>query len=471
LAVPLSTLAGWKLSGLLLQLLNIDLPKLEIIPMAWIVQIVVGLCVPVIAALFPVFEGARITIRQAIQSYGVSAPFGHHWLEKMLLNLQGLSLALALSGRNALRSKQRSLLTLAMMTISGLLFISVMSLKGSFQSTLMEMASTFHYDVEIDFAEPQRSGEIRQLAARIPEVTYTEMHWTGEQAIKFENTNERSVSLRALPPDSQIYTPKVVAGRWLSPGDGQTIVLNAKIAEEEGVNVGDYVSMTSDGKSTKWQVVGLVFDTSNRQRTAFVSLRTFARIKQQEGLATDLMIQTREKSDATQETVERSLVDLYEKHNLLLLYTTAFNTMMAQQLAPFDILLYLFLSMSILAALVGGLGLMGAMLLSVKERTREIGVMRAVGGDSLEISKIFVSEGLMLGFLSWLIAALLSTPVSRVFAQAIGVAMFGLPLNENISFYGIVLWLIIVLLISALASAWPALQAARVSVRESLAYE
>jgi putative ABC transport system permease protein len=262
-----------------------------------------------------------------------------------------------------------------------------------------------------------------------------------------------------------------VAGRWLSPSDGQTIVLNAKIAEEEGVNVGDYVSMTSDGKSTKWQVVGLVFDTSNRQRTAFVSLRTFARIKQQDGLATDLMIQTREQSAVTQETVEKSLVDVYEKHNLLLLYTTAFNTMMAQQLAPFDILVYLFLSMSILAALVGGLGLMGAMLLSVKERTREIGVMRAVGGDSWEISKIFVSEGLMLGFLSWLIAALLSTPVSRVFAQAIGVAMFGLPLNENISLFGVVLWLLIVLMISALASAWPALQAARVSVRESLAYE
>jgi len=472
LALPLATLAAHRLSsGLLLSFLNIDPPPLQIIPLAWGGQAIVGLFVPILAALFPVLNGARITIRQAIQNYGVSALFRHSWLEKALLNLQGVSVAWTISARNVLRSKQRSVLALAMMTIGGLLFISVMSVKGSFHSTLLEMASVFHYDVEIDFSTPQRVEGIRRMAEKIPQVGHVEMFWTGESAFSFGGTNERMLVLYALPPDSQIYIPKIVAGRWLETNDTQTIVLNSKIAEEEGIRVGDFISMTSTKKPIQWQVVGLIFDTNNRQRTAFVPLRSFARIKKQNGFATDLMIQTTDHNDETQNAVEKALVDLYEKHNLPLSGSTTFHLMLAQNLSQFDILTYLLLAMTILTALVGGLGLMGSMFLNVAERRREIGVMRAIGGDSKAIAQIFVNEGTMVGLLSWLISAALSAPASDAFARAIGIALFGLPLNPSLSWTGIWMWLLIVLGLSALASAWPAWQAARVSVRDSLVYE
>jgi len=127
--------------------------------------------------------------------------------------------------------------------------------------------------------------------------------------------------------------------------------------------------------------------------------------------------------------------------------------------------------MSVLAAVVGGLGLMGAMFINVAERMREIGVMRAIGGDSRNISQIFIGEGMALGVLSWLVAAVFSLPASWAFARAVGSALFGIPLNQSLSLEGIGIWLVMVVGLSALASAWPARQAVRSSVRDSLSYE
>ena len=73
--------------------------------------------------------------------------------------------------------------------------------------------------------------------------------------------------------------------------------------------------------------------------------------------------------------------------------------------------------------------------------------------------------------LSWLFALPLSYPATRVFSDAVGNAALGTPLDFHYSVTGVILWLAIVLVLSAFASLWPALGAARVSVREALMYE
>jgi ABC-type lipoprotein release transport system permease subunit len=60
---------------------------------------------------------------------------------------------------------------------------------------------------------------------------------------------------------------------------------------------------------------------------------------------------------------------------------------------------------------------------------------------------------------------------ARVFSDAVGNAALGTLLDFHYSATGVILWLAIVLVLSALAGLWPALGAARVSVREALAYE
>jgi len=127
--------------------------------------------------------------------------------------------------------------------------------------------------------------------------------------------------------------------------------------------------------------------------------------------------------------------------------------------------------MAVLIAIVGGLGLMGTMSINVLERTREIGVMRAVGASDIAVLKIFLVEGLFIGLLSWLIGAILSLPISRLLSDMVGVAFMEAPLSYTFSAGGALLWLGIVLILAAVASFLPAWNASRLTVREVLAYE
>ncbi len=127
--------------------------------------------------------------------------------------------------------------------------------------------------------------------------------------------------------------------------------------------------------------------------------------------------------------------------------------------------------MAILIAVVGGLGLMGTMSINVIERTREIGVMRAVGASDGSVLKVFIVEGVFIGVLSWLVGAIVALPVGKLLSDAVGAAFLEAPLNYTFSTKGTLLWLAIVVILAVLASILPAWNASRLSVREVLAYE
>jgi putative ABC transport system permease protein len=104
------------------------------------------------------------------------------------------------------------------------------------------------------------------------------------------------------------------------------------------------------------------------------------------------------------------------------------------------------------------------------ERRREIGMMRAIGASSWAIARLFIGEGLILGWLSWLIALPFTIPAGQLMVKGLGAALGG----EMVFKYtptGAILWLIIITILSTIASLLPARNALRVSVRESLAYD
>jgi putative ABC transport system permease protein len=131
----------------------------------------------------------------------------------------------------------------------------------------------------------------------------------------------------------------------------------------------------------------------------------------------------------------------------------------------------LLMIMAVLLALVGGLGLAGTMSINVLERTKEIGVMRAIGAHNAAVQGIVLIEGVAIGVMSWALAALLSLPLSAVLSHALGMALVRTPLSYTFSFGGVLAWLWLVIVIAGLASALPAWSASRLPVREALAYE
>jgi len=114
---------------------------------------------------------------------------------------------------------------------------------------------------------------------------------------------------------------------------------------------------------------------------------------------------------------------------------------------------------------------MTTMSLNVLERRREMGVMRALGATPRIVWLMIVAEGIVIGLLSWTIAALLAWPVSKAIGDLFVKALFHSGLDFTFEPLGLVIWLLVSIGLSAVASFLPAWKASRITVREALAYE
>jgi putative ABC transport system permease protein len=111
------------------------------------------------------------------------------------------------------------------------------------------------------------------------------------------------------------------------------------------------------------------------------------------------------------------------------------------------------------------------MSLNVMERTREIGILRAIGATDRTLMRMVLVEGALIGILSWLLASVVAFPISEVMSDSISLALFGNPANFGFTPTGFVVWLVIVIILSVLASILPARGATRLTIREVLSYE
>jgi putative ABC transport system permease protein len=274
-----------------------------------------------------------------------------------------------------------------------------------------------------------------------------------------------------VPPSSEIFNPNIVAGRRLRPEDQRAILLNNKIATEEGFAVGDEIELSIGERQSTWTIVGLILSVGDNQQNCFVPFDALAREMGTVDRGTIVMVLSDQHDAAQERVLMRSLREAFTARGVKPSFLLSAREVRQQNRTQFNIITYLMLAMAILAAIVGSIGMMGTMSINVIERSREIGVMRAIGATSPVIVAIVVSEGAFLGVLSWLIAAPLSYPGAQLFSNLIGRTLMNVPLNFSYAFNGLTLWLLIVSVLSTLASLWPALRAARISVREALAYE
>jgi putative ABC transport system permease protein len=117
---------------------------------------------------------------------------------------------------------------------------------------------------------------------------------------------------------------------------------------------------------------------------------------------------------------------------------------------------YVFLMvMAGIIAAVGGLGLATTMSLNVMERRREMGVLRAIGASPSVVMGIIVAEGVVIGVMSWILAALAAWPLSRVAGNFLTFLILRSRLDSVFQLQGLWIWLAFSVLLAAAASLLP----------------
>lgn len=287
-----------------------------------------------------------------------------------------------------------------------------------------------------------------------------------------EAFDDRNVTITGMPVPSEVYGPQLRAGRWLQPEDTFALVIHQKEAAEIGVGVGDWVTLDIPTKGeTEWQVVGLLNDPIDDRRI-IAPRETLLIAGRQVGRGNDLFVATANSTEQGDIQIAGKLRRNFNQRGYDLQASEADTLQLLSEdvIQQFNIIVYLLLMMALIIAVVGGIALSGVLSINVLERRTEIGILRAIGASNSAIGVLFITEGILLGWLSWLIAVPLSIPFSRGLNAAVGSSV-NAELSFSYSVTSVWIWLVIITVLGIVASWFPAKGAIRVSVRESLSYE
>lgn len=484
IALPIGMLMAYGTTRQLLSLFNIDYNSFTIAPRAAVLQVIAALIAPLLAALWPVLKGAAISVREAIATYGLGGDFGSSRLDRVVERVaeRYLSSPYAVALTNLFRRKGRLMLTQLVLVLAGTMFLMVLTLAASMTETLDNELARRDYDLRLFFFVPQRSDRLMAIAESVPGVVDTEAWYSVvgtvlQEGQRVEDTGGLGAELFGIPAGSTMYEPLITAGRWLAPDDsGNVAVISRETAEFNDLAVGDRITVDlGELGASDWLIVGTyqavspdVFTTDPiyAPETAVVNATKRA------NRATQLLVRTEDTSAAGTQAMMTALSDAYKTRNINVNPFFSRTKPQDREYAfnQFGVVNNMLFSLALIMGIVGGIGLMGSLSISVVERTREIGVLRSIGAETPTIMTMFVLEGVLQGVMSWLIAVPLSLLIARPVAALLGQTIFETNLDFAYSGTAVVIWLVAIVSISILASLIPAHAAARVSVRESLAY-
>jgi putative ABC transport system permease protein len=458
-ALPLGILGARVGARAVSGMLNFDLIDVSVPPWVLGAQAASGVGLPLLLALFPIVAATRTTIRASLDAHGVR-PVSQAvaWLPR--------------TARDLLRRPKRLALTLSLLAIAGALFTTALSVAKAWDENLAKIQQTRHYDLEI------RLHAAKPTALALEDVRgVRRAEWWGYAPAAFAqpgridtvrtypDRGHGSLTLLAPPPRTRLISFPVLAGRWLEDGDDDGVVLNhVAAAQNAGATVGARLLLSADGKTLPVRVVGVVEEVGS----AGVVYLNRAHFEAGFGPPRLARVVTHATSAGERAEIIRHVEDVLASGNAPVEAVLPFAELRTAVGDHVMILVRALVALACVLAAVGLLGLTSTMTTAVIERTREIGVMKAVGATSGRVLRLILAEGVLTAIASTVLAFLLTLPVTALVESMIGRLGFLAPLPFVVSTTAVVSWVLLVTAFSLLATWLPARRAAGISVREAV---
>ena len=381
-----------------------------------------------------------------------------------------------ISLRNTFRQKNRLILTLVTLSLGGAIFIATFNVQIALTEYIDQVAQYFLADVNLDFERPYRISKVQEDLRQITNIARVEgWSYAPTELILDNGQIGDSVQLIGPPLDTVLLNAIIEKGRWLNLEDHNAVVLNEVfLANFPDLKIGDQLNLRVAGEDTKWTIVGF-FKLVGKSAgyIAYTDYKSLAAINNSPNHTNVYRIASSEKNMSTenQKQLAANVAARMRERGYKILHVEAGKSMLEATTDGLNIITIFLLIMALLSGLVGSIGLMGTMSLNIMDRTREIGVMRAIGASDFSVFRLVVIEGGIIGFISWLLSIILAIPITKILSDAISNALFDSPGLFAFTYKGVLIWFIVVTILSITASILPAWNAVRLTIREVLAYE
>jgi len=295
----------------------------------------------------------------------------------------------------------------------------------------------------------------------------------------------------ALDPgaDAKVFTlPEFVEGAWFGDGGESQVVLGSRLAADLGLKLGDWVTLAGRTRyearnADDFRIVGLINSTEPSINNAgvYVSFEDAEEFLELDGLRTEVVVKMERRvnlrdamvdSDALASKIEAE----YPGYSAKSFGEVGRQFLALSQAKSKSIGMIIFVMM-----LIAGVGIANTILMSVFSRVREIGVLRAFGFTAKEISRLFLIEGGILGFVGSLAGSVVGLgldlymiyvgfPLESMFkGMDMGMPIWGTLRGEwNPSQFAVIV--IVGVAVALLSSLSPARRAARMEVTNALRF-
>ena len=467
ISVSLSTMLAGVVSSALLNIGNLRPADTSVPLYLYVIYGSLSLVIPMIIAYFPIRRGINISVKDAINDYGISAAVSNF----KLLEPKYLSRPVVLSARNAFRRKKRFLLNVLILTIAGIFFVSTATSMISVQNALSDNLEMWSFDYQVSTVDIHGEDEISAIVANIPAVTGYEV-WRFSSGMIVNEQGELTTSYRisSPPPDSGMIEPQLLTGRWLSEYDTNQIVVGHRLYNDESdYNVGDMIMLEIGNESHEFEIVGVIEDFGIR--SFFISDGVFSRVVPEERASGSIMLRL-DMTDGTR-AVHNAINAELDDHGILISQTQTRENLQATVRVDYDITLQTLALVIFMFVIVSGFGLTATMNAQVAERVKELGIMKAMGASKKQMIRVITSESIFVSLIGWGFAVLVGVPVVLFSLHLFGNMILEEPLQFNFTLLLVVyaVWFLFILAIGYFASRSCAKRVAKRSIKDSLLFE
>ena len=262
-------------------------------------------------------------------------------------------------------------------------------------------------------------------------------------------------TLIGIDPDGTTMADLSIKEGRIFDDDADEVIMGDIYAEDNNYSVGDKIDI--DG--VEFEIVGITESGDSRMAGGvFTSISKVGEIMDDEDSISNIYVKVEKGVDA--QSVADKIDEMYGDN-----ISTITSVMEMEQMASMlNMLEASTWAISLLAIVIGGLGIINTMLMSVFERTREIGVLKAVGWSNKRILTMIVGESLVITIVSAVIGSIIGVVGCLILSSQVGFTPLFTPKIFIQAF-------LIAVIVGIVGGIYPAIKAIRLPPTEALRYE